>query len=262
MLAGMAAALRLMRRQGLGDPASPGAMDRLAALVTEPPAADPPPDPADLERLVGWAGLARQAALLRERFGVWPWQAGAAATLAEGLQARAAWLAARPAWPGRPAAADALASWLPLVDCAEALGLPTRGDGACKALGATLRRLAATPLPALPDPLGLAQRMAALDAMACLRETLGLDPMAPEAGPALARLERGLAGLPPVPQANSQGALERGSLGRLRGLDAAQAGALGLEQLGTAEIPLLSRGLPVLAAREATARIRAAGSVP
>lgn len=266
MLAGIAAAARLMRGQGLGSAGDPRAIDRLATTIAafEAEAARAPAiAEEDLDRLVRWGGLARQAGTLRERLGVVPWESDGASALADGLRRRARWLAERPAWLERQDAAAALMQWLPLVDCAEALGLSTQGEGALRTLGRAVRHLAAAPLPGPSDPVRTARHLAALDAMASLREALGIDPTDPRAEEAMARMARGLSTLPPVPEADTAGALDRSALDRLRRLDRTQAGELGLDGLGRSEIPLLSRGLPVLATLDAAARLGIRpGSVP
>ncbi len=257
-LAGIAAAARLMRRQGLGSAGDPRAIDRLGTTIAafEAEAARAPAiAEEDLDRLVRWGGLARQAGTLRERIGVVPWESDGASALADGLRRRARWLAERPAWPERQDAAAALMQWVPLVDCAEALGLPTQGEGALRTLGRAVRHLAAAPLPGASDPVRTARQLAALDAMASLREALGIDPTDPRAEEAMARMARGLSTLPPVPEADTAGALDRSALDRLRRLDRTQAAELGLDGLGGSEIPLLSRGLPVLATLDASARL-------
>lgn len=258
-LSGIAAASRLMRRNGLGGLGDPGALDRLAAAIEhDNGTADDLPawDAEDHQRLMQWCGLARQASLLRTRFGLLPWDPDQQVALAEALHQRARWLAERPPWPGRAAAADGLEQWLPLVDCAEALDLPLRGDHALRHLGRTLRHTASRSLPRPRDMAGLARTLATQDAMATLRETTGLDP-ASEAGAArLMAMARGLESLPDLPPADIEGVVDTTNLARLRRLDQSQAGDLDLQDLTASEIPLLSRGLPVLAALDAKRRYR------
>ncbi len=258
-LSGIAAACGLMRRNGLGGLGDPGALDRLAAAIEHDNATTddlPPWDAEDHQRLMQWCGLARQASLLRTRFGLVPWDRDQQPALAAALRQRGHWLAERLPWPGRAAAADGLEQWLPLVDCAEALDLPLRGDHALRNLGRALRHTASRNLPRPRDMVGLARTLATEDAMAILRETTGLDP-ASEAGAArLMAMARGLESLPDLPPADIEGAVDTTTFARLRRIDHSQAGDLDLQDLTTSEIPLLSRGLPVLAALDARRRYR------
>jgi hypothetical protein len=259
-LAGMAAAARLMRRNGCGDPLDLDALARMIAAFDSWADTMPPLDDGDYARLMQWSGLARQLALLRGQLGVVPWDPAQQPALAEALRDRARWLADRPPWPEREAAGSNLLRWLPLVDCAEAYGMPTRGGGALRALGGMLRQIAAMPLPVVRDPGRMARMMAALDAMAGLRESFGVDPTSPEAAERLTAIARALEGLPPPPEVEAAGALDRSCLDRLRRLDRIQAEALGLEAFGSQGIPLLSAGLPVLATLDAARRLGRAPS--
>jgi hypothetical protein len=256
-LAGMAAAARLMRLNGLGNPLDWDALARLIAGFDAWAGTMPPLDAGDYASLMQWSGLARQLALLRGQLGFTPWDPVQQPALAEALHDRARWLSERSPWPEREAAAANLQRWLPLVDCAEAYDMPTQGAGALRALGETLRQIAAMPLPAVRDLGQLARMMAALDAMAGLQESFGFDPTSPDAAERLAALARALEGLALPTGLAATGALDRSCLDRLRQLDQSQAETLGLEELGSHGIPLLSAGLPALAALDATRRLGA-----
>ncbi|MFC7538672.1 hypothetical protein ACFQU2_03380 [Siccirubricoccus deserti] len=100
-LAGMAAAARLMCRNGLGSPLDWDALARLIAGFDACAGTMPPLDAGDYGRLMQWSSLARQLALLRGQFGLTPWDPAQQPALAKALRDRACWLAERPPWPER-----------------------------------------------------------------------------------------------------------------------------------------------------------------
>jgi len=258
----MAAAGRLMRRCHLGGPDAPGALDRLAATIAafNEWAADATLiDPEAGGALTRWAGVVRQARFVQQRLGVDPLDVEQLPALGEALDARARWLAARPSWSGREAAATNLLRWSPVVDCGEAWERPLRGDGALRDLGRVIRRTAATELPALREPARAAQMLAALDAAAVLQEALGDNPGGLAARSHLLASTRALERLPVPQTADPVGALDRSCLDRVRGIDRAQAGELGLNGIGDRAIPLVASGLPVLATLEAASLVRLRG---
>jgi len=256
-LAGMAAAGSLMRRS-VGRPDDPRALDRLAATIeaVNDLADDSAiPNPEAGEALARWAGLVRQVRFVRLRLGIDPFDGDQLRVLREALDSRARWLAERRLWPEREAAASNLLRWSPLVDCGEAWERPLRGRGALRELGQAIRRSAATELPELRQPARVAQIFAALDAAAALHEALGDDPGGAAAASRLQAGARALERLAAPPTVDTAGALDGSCLDRVRTIDRAQAGELGLDSIGERSIPLVASGFPVLAALDAASRI-------
>lgn len=256
-LASLAAATRLMRQGGFGDPRNTPAATRLASAIEAFDriiAATPPVDPEALGRFMHWAGIARQVAFVRARLGIDPADPEQHPALTAALQDRGAWLADRPFWEGRDAASANVAGWLPLVDCAEAFGLRVRGPGALHDLGAAIRQAAALELPQQRDPARMAEMLSVLDAVAAVEECFGVDLDDPAAAARLQSAARALERAPDPPQTEPGWVLDRSCLDRVRSLDRSQADDLRLDAIGRTGIPLLASGLPVLAAIDAIER--------